>query len=154
MMSQDDSRQNDRNFPRLRPRDDNNPRKGPRFSIYWIWAIIFAVLVGFQIFGSFTPDAKQLESEMEFTNNMLRKGDVARLVLVTNKNLVRVYIKKDSLDKPYYKEKLAKNWQGAKPEGPHFEFTVTKTDEFEKRLLDEFKNDPSIPQFPYKPVME
>ena len=53
MMSQDDSRQNDRNFPRLRPRDDNNPRKGPRFSIYWIWAIIFAVLVGFQIFGSF-----------------------------------------------------------------------------------------------------
>ena len=154
MMSQDDSRQNDRNFPRLRPRDDNNPKKGPRFSIYWIWAIIFAVLVGFQIFGSFTPDAKQLESEMEFTNNMLRKGDVARLVLVTNKNLVRVYIKKDSLDKPYYKEKLAKNWQGAKPEGPHFEFTVTKTDEFEKRLLDEFKNDPSIPQFPYKPVME
>ena len=153
-MSQDDTRQNDRNFPRLRPRDDNNPRKGPRFSIYWIWAIIFAVLVGFQIFGSFTPDAKQLDSELEFTEKMLKPGDVDKLILVTNKNLVRVYIKKDSLAKPYYREKLSKSWPGTKAEGPHFEFTVTKTDEFEKRLLDELKNNPAIADTPYKPVLE
>ena len=64
-MAQDDQRQNDRNFPRLRPRDDgsNSPRKGPKFNIYWIWAIIFAVLVGFQLFGSFSPDAKHIDSE-------------------------------------------------------------------------------------------
>src|ERR1044071_583437 len=110
-MAQDDSRQNDRSFSRLRPKDDgNNPKKGPKFNIYWIWAIIFAVLVGFQFFGSFTPDAKPLESELEFRTNMLEQGDVAKLVLVTNKNLVRVYIKKDSLQKPYYREKLQKGW--------------------------------------------
>ena len=109
-MAQDDQRQSDRNFPRLRPRDDGNnaPRKGPKFSIYWIWAIIFAVLVGFQLFGSFSPDAKQIDSELEFRRNMLETGDVAKLVVVTNKNIVRVYIKKDAINKPYYREKLGK----------------------------------------------
>ena len=99
-----------RNFTRFRPNKDDGstPRKGPKFNIYWIWAIIFAVLVGFQFFGPMTPDAKMLESEQEFRDNMLEKGDVSKLVIVTNKNLVRVYIKEDSLQKPYYKEKSEK----------------------------------------------
>jgi AFG3 family protein len=153
-MAQDDSRQNDRNFSRLRPRDDGNaPRKGPKFNIYWIWAIIFAVLVGFQFFGSFTPDAKALDSEQEFRNNMLETGDVAKLVIVTNKNLVRVYIKKDSLQKPFYREKLSKGWPAVKPEGPHFEFKVTKADEFEKRLERIFEKNPQL-EVPYSPTQE
>ena len=63
-----------------------SPKKGPKFSIYWVWAIIFAVLVGFQLFGSFTPDAKQIESELEFVIKCLKKGDVEKLIIVTNKN--------------------------------------------------------------------
>ena len=153
-MAQDDSRQNDRNFPRLRPNSDGNaPRKGPKFNIYWIWAIIFAVLVGFQFFGSFTPDAKPLDSEQEFRTKMLETGDVAKLVIVTNKNLVRVYIKKESLNKPYFKDKLAKGWPNVKPEGPHFEFRVTKADEFEKRLVQFFERNPSL-EVPYSPTQE
>jgi len=153
-MAQDDSRQNDRNFPRLRPNSDGNaPRKGPKFNIYWIWAIIFAVLVGFQFFGSFTPDAKPLDSEQEFRTKMLETGDVAKLVIVTNKNLVRVYIKKESLNKPYFRDKLAKGWPNVKPEGPHFEFRVTKADEFEKRLVQFFERNPSL-EVPYSPTQE
>ena len=121
-MPQENMKQNDKsNFPRFRPRgeDDNNtPRKGPKFSIYWIWGIIAAVLLGFNFYGAFTPDAHHLDSEQDFRVNMLEKGDVAKLVLVTNKNLVRVYIKKDSLDKPYYKDKLGKSLPVAKVEGP------------------------------------
>ena len=30
---------------------NQSPRRGPKFSIYWIYAIIFAVLIGFQLFG-------------------------------------------------------------------------------------------------------
>jgi AFG3 family protein len=153
-MAQDDSRQNDRGFPRMRPKDDGNtPRKGPKFNIYWIWAIIFAVLVGFQFFGSFTPDAKPLESEQEFRNKMLETHDVEKLVIVTNKNLVRVYIKPESLKEPYFQEKLSKGWPTVKPEGPHFEFRVTKADEFEKRLTAIFEKDPSL-EVPYSPTQE
>ncbi|HSB94391.1 MAG TPA: ATP-dependent zinc metalloprotease FtsH [Flavitalea sp.] len=152
-MAQDDKRPNDR-FPRIRPREDGNaPKKGPKFSIYWVWAIIFAVLVGFQFFGSFSPEAKPLESEQEFRTNMLETGDIAKLVIVTNKNLVRVYIKKDSLQKPYYQEKLSKGWPNVKPEGPHFEFSVTKSDEFEKRLNDWFAKNPNL-EVPYSPKQE
>jgi cell division protease FtsH len=138
----------------MRPKDDGSaPRKGPKFNIYWIWAIIFAVLVGFQFFGSFTPDAKPLDSEQEFRTKMLETGDVAKLVIVTNKNLVRVYIKKESLNKPYYREKLAKGWPNVKPEGPHFEFRVTKADEFEKRLVQFFERNPTL-EVPYSPTQE
>jgi AFG3 family protein len=153
-MAQDDSRQNERNFSRLRPKDDGNaPRKGPKFNIYWIWAIIFAVLVGFQFFGSFTPDAKPLDSEQEFRTKMLQTGDVAKLVIVTNKNLVRVYVKKESLNKPFFRDKLAKGWPNVKPEGPHFEFRVTKADEFEKRLVLFFEKNPTL-EVPYTPTQE
>jgi len=157
-MSQDNMKQNDKGgFPRFRPRgeqDENNPRKGPKFSIYWIWGIIAAVLIGFNIFGGvFAPDAHRLDSELEFRNNMLEKGDVAKLVLVTNKNLVRVYIKKDSLDKPYYRDKLGKNLPILKTDGPHFEFQVTKIDEFEKKLDDFFSKNPSL-EVPTAPVQE
>ncbi|MBS1598184.1 MAG: ATP-dependent zinc metalloprotease FtsH [Bacteroidetes bacterium] len=158
-MPQDNMKQNDRsNFPRFRPKpgaggDENNPRKGPKFSIYWIWGIIAAILLGFNFFGAFTPDAHHLDSELEFRNNMLEKGDVAKLVLVTNKNLVRVYIKKDSLEKPYYKEKLGKNYPVVKTEGPHFEFQVAKIDEFEKRLNDFFVKNPQY-EVPYNPIQE
>jgi len=140
----------------MRPRnggDNNTPKKGPRFNIYWVWAVIAIVLLGYNYLGNgFTPDAHHLDSELEFRNNMLEKGDVARLVLVTNKNLVRVFIKKDSLEKPYYRDLLGKNTQ-TKADGPQFEFQVTKIDEFEKRLYDFFQKNPTL-EVPYSSVQE
>src|SRR5450631_1435967 len=147
-MPQNNIKPNDRpGFSRFRPRggpDDNTPKKGPKFNIYWVWAVIAIILLGYNFLGSgFTPDAHHLDSEMEFRNNMLEKGDVAKLVLVTNKNLVRVYIKKDSLNKDTYKD-LSKNNQVIKTDGPQYEFQVTKIDEFEKRLYDFFAKNPSL----------
>jgi AFG3 family protein len=151
-MSQDDSRQNDRNFPRFRPRDEGggNNRKGPKFNIYWVWAIIFAVLVGFQIFGSFSPDAKEI-TELEFYR-MMESGDVEKLNTVTNKNIVRVYIKKDRLEK--YREKLPKNWVGTGDKGPHFEFRIIKAENFEEKLTKFYEDHPDITVVDNKPTQE
>jgi AFG3 family protein len=152
-MPQEDLKQNDKsNFPRFRPRgedDSNTPKKGPRFNIYWIWAIIAAVLIGFQLFnGAFTPDAHQIE-ELDFRKQMLATGDVDKIDLISNKGEVRIYIKKDSLQKPYYRDKLAKNgWSGAavNKDGPQFEFKVTDVKEYEKVLRDFFAKNTSIPE--------
>lgn len=150
-MSQDDSRQNDRNFPRLRPRDDGGgQRKGPKFNIYWVWAIIFAVLVGFQLFGSFAPDAKTI-TDLEFYK-MLDAGDVEKLNTVTNKNIVRVFIKKDKLEK--YRDQLSKNWPAVGDKGPHFEFKVIKADDFNKDLNAYFDKNPQIERIPNIPIQE
>ena len=86
---------------------------------------------------------------MEFRKNMLETGDVDKLVIVTNKNIVRVYIKKDSLRKALLPGKLGKSWPGVKPEGPHFEFKVTKADEFEKRISTIFQAQPQL-EVPYR----
>ncbi len=149
-MSQDESRQNDRNFPRLRPRDDGGQRKGPKFNIYWVWAIIFAVLVGFQLFGSFAPDAKTI-TDLEFYK-MLDNGDVEKLNTVTNKNTVRVFIKKDRL--PKYKDQLSKNWPSVGDKGPHFEFKVIKAEEFDKKLDEYYKAHPELEKVPNIPIQE
>ena len=151
-MSQDDSRQNDRNFPRMRPREDGSggQRKGPKFNIYWVWAIIFAVLVGFQLFGSFSPEAKTI-NDLDFYT-MLSSGDVEKLNTVTNKNVVRVFIKKERLDK--YKDQLAKNWTGSNDKGPHFEFKVIKAEEFDKKLNDYYEKHPEVSQVPNVPIQE
>src|SRR5579871_2808296 len=147
-MPQDELKQNDKNnFPRFRPRgdDDNGSRKGPKFSIYWIWGIIAAILIGFNLFGSFSPDAHQID-ELDFRKSMLANGDVEKIDLVPNKNLVRVYIKKDSLNKTFYTKYYKNNsWPGAvSKEGPQFEFRVTDIKEYEKTLRDYFARNPQL----------
>lgn len=151
-MPPEDLKQNDKNnFPRFRPRgdDDNGQRKGPKFSIYWIWGIIAAVLIGFNLFGTFTPDAHQIE-ELDFRKNMLAQGDVEKVDLISNKNIVRVYIKKDSLQKPFYRKYDTKNsWPGGiNKDGPQFEFRVTDVKDYEKTLQEYFKDNPSVQEVP------
>ena len=109
-MPQNNIKPNDRpGFSRFRPRgdgDENTPKKGPKFNIYWIWAIIAIVLLGYNLVR--TGFTRQMHIILILKWNLeiicLKKEMLPRLVLVTNKNLVRVYIKKDSLDKPYYKD--------------------------------------------------
>ncbi len=148
-MPQEDLKQNDKSgFPRFRPRgDDDGSKKGPKFSIYWIWGIIAAVLIGFNLFGTFTPDAHQI-SELDFRKNMLENGDVDKIDIISNKALVRVYIKKESLQKPYFKDLLSKNgWPGgASKDGPQFEFRVTDVKEYEKILRDFYASHAQIPE--------
>jgi AFG3 family protein len=146
-MPQEDLKQNDKNnFPRFRPRgdDDNNgSRKGPKFSIYWIWGIIAAVLIGFNLFGTFTPDAKVVD-ELDFRKTMLAGGDVEKIDIISNKNLVRVYIKKDSLTKQFYSKYNNKSsWPGGiSKDGPQFEFRVTDDKAYEQLLRDYFVKHP------------
>src|SRR5580765_1746829 len=101
-MPQEPYNKNER--PNLPPRfnnrptgDDNTPRKGPRFSIYWIYAIIFAVLIGFQLFSPFSSStAKTTPNEFK---QMILQGDIDKYIIISNRNIVRVYLKPSSIDK-------------------------------------------------------
>jgi AFG3 family protein len=88
------------------PDKGEGPRKGPKFSIYWIYAIIAAVLLLANFYRG-TP--KHLKwSELDSNKKCLLQGDVEKLDLVKNKDKVRVYIKQDSLYKKFYADKLQK----------------------------------------------
>jgi AFG3 family protein len=149
-MAQEDKKQKDfRNIPGVPSGDEKPSRRGPKFSIYWIYAIIAIVLIGAQMFN-WTPDAVRT-TELEFRQQMLAKGDVEKLDLIKNKDLVRVYIRKASLDKPYFAGKIKRPSTGA-ARGPHFEFTVLNWESFDanqnKFYTDSINNPLHISQVP------
>ncbi|WP_052324168.1 ATP-dependent zinc metalloprotease FtsH [Flavihumibacter sp. ZG627] len=149
-MSQEDLKPNERGgFNRMRPRPDgsNDPRKGPKFNIYWIWGALAVILLGFNLFSTFTPEAKRINFDI-FKMEMLSKGDVEKIVLISNKNLVRVFIKKDSLKKDYYTSRLPKNYNAATDKGPQFEFTIAKPEIFTDDLRDFYTKNPEVKEVP------
>jgi AFG3 family protein len=115
-----------RNIPGIPAGDDKTGRKGPKFSIYWIYGIIAIVLIGVNYINMGADALKT--TELEFRQEMLAKGDVERLDLIKNKELVRVFIKPESLHKDFYKKIKRPSSAGSK--GPHFEFTVTDWESF------------------------
>ncbi len=138
-MAQEDKKNNKINL--LNPgNDDGKPtKKGPKFSIYWIYALIAITLIGYQWVNKSMggPDITTI-SEQDFKVHMLSQGDVKALEEITNKRLVRVTIYKDSLRKPYYQQKVgAKVTENAT--GPLFEFEVTDWSSFNTRLTDFYK---------------
>lgn len=127
-------------------------RKGPKFNIYWIYAIILVVLLGTQ-FMKLSPDLIKI-TEQEFTQNMLAKGDVEKLDLVKVKEKVRVYIKPEELSKDIYVNKYKITLPKDKAKGvPLFEFQVTDFKSFKddiKQVYETYK----IPEVPESVVEE
>lgn len=137
---QTDNKTKKPNLPPTNPmgrNNDNNQRRGPRFSIYWVYAIIAAVLIGANLF-QFSSDSYET-NEQEFKEKMLAVGDVEKMDFVENKHTVRVYIKADSLIKPLYQKKFQKPIN-PKSSGPHLYFRVTNWEGFESRLNEFCKN--------------
>jgi len=139
-MSQEPINKNDRsklprgynNRPGAGGEDNNTPKKGPRFSIYWIYAIIFAVLIGFQFWPGLRNNSEPI-SQKEF-RQMILNGDVEKYIIISNRNIVRVYLKPTSLDK--YRDKLKPGTFSNKvdPAGPHFYFQYAG--DIEKEIAD------------------
>ena len=137
-MSQENFNKNDK-FPRFQPNRDDNNRKGPKFSNYWIWAILLATVIGFAMFGPFTKRTETI-TVGEF-KEMLRKHHIERYVEIPNKNLVRVSIRKDSLG-PYL-DKLPTNAISNKKDEKPPQFSFESNERFREEILDFKKQNPA-----------
>lgn len=114
------------------------PKKRKFISIYWIYALIAVAFLGFQFFGGMNPDAVSV-SESNFWYTMLAQKDVEKIEVVKNKSLVKVFIYKDSLIKPFYQSLLKKqampglgNFSDSKVN--QFYFTIAGADDFLSRF--------------------
>lgn len=135
----------DNNKPRYTggrpPEDGQPPRKGPRFSIYWIYAIIFMVLIGFQLFGSFSTNLKEIDQE-RFTA-MLKQDDIKKYIVINNRNKVKVVLKDSSI--PKYERELKTNFNGkVSKEGPHMYFTIVSGDSFQDDMRQFYTENPTV----------
>jgi AFG3 family protein len=115
------------------------PRKGPKFSIYWIYAIIFAVLIGFNFFNFSSTTAT---IDQDYFQQILKAGDVSKYVVISNRNLVKIYLKKASI--PKYSDKLEKGMSKASDEGPHLNFKIVSGDSFKDDMRKFYADNPEI----------
>lgn len=126
--------------------------KMPKFNIYWIYGLIALSLFSARFF-QMSPELTTT-TEQEFKQVMLVRGDVDRIDLVQNKELVRVYIKPDSVQKDYYVQKFKKKLDKAKVKGvPLFEFSVTDWNSFNERLQ-KFYEQKGIQEVPQNTIKE
>ncbi|RYG40767.1 MAG: AAA family ATPase, partial [Chitinophagaceae bacterium] len=128
------------NRPPVPGDDGQGPRKGPKFSIYWIYAIIFAVLIGFQLFGPFTTSTAPVEQD--YFQQVLKAGDVEKYVVISNRNIVKIYLKKESIGK--YQGKLEKGLSKTGNEGPHMNFKIVSGDSFKDDMRKFYADNPEI----------
>lgn len=104
--------------------------KKPKFSFYWIYAILFIIFVGIQFFSG-GEDAKK--TDWKDLKQMLENSDVDKIILV-NKEVAEIYIKADKLSEEKYKGVSTKSSFGQKT--PQFTYNVASPDKF----IDEVQN--------------
>ncbi len=127
-----------------RDKDGIGGKKGPRFSIYWVYGLIALVLLGTQFFNTFSPDIFKT-SEKEFKETMIANGDVLKVEYLTSKGLVNIFIKPDSAGKPFYRKKFedAKRTYPKKSDVfskfPLFQFEITNWEAYEARMSTFYK---------------
>ncbi len=146
--------------PGLPPeRSGDEKSKKPRFSIYWIYALIAVVLIGANFWGKMYSSDTVNITEQDF-QTLAKDGDVIRLDKVKNKELVRVYIKPEALQKDYYK-KIFKNQQNlnkaveaTKNSKPIFDFEVTTWDDFGITMREFYKANNTTKEIPIKIASE
>ena len=122
--------------------------KPPRFNIMWLYAAIVLGLFAVQFF--FNNDTVKQISYQKFENEVLKSRDVEKLVAFKNQDLltVEVYIKKDRLSQPKYKEFQKKNSLGTPNIGPQFYFTEGSDQALQAKLREAEKDLPAEQRTP------
>ncbi|HWK58770.1 MAG TPA: ATP-dependent zinc metalloprotease FtsH [Parapedobacter sp.] len=127
--------------------------KPPRFNIIWLWVAMFFGFFALQYL--FTDDnAKEITYE-EFEEKMLKPGDVDHLVAYKRNELifVEVFIKKDRLDDPKYKNvQPSSNGLTLTPStGPQYVFTEFSGEVLQRKLAEAQQDLPAEDRVSVKP---
>jgi len=80
--------------------EKSNP--GPKFSSYWIYAIIALFLLGINFYSM--SEGTRESIQWDRLEEMIAAGDIDKIEGITNLNQAHIYIKKDKLDKDVYQD--------------------------------------------------
>jgi len=133
---------------------EEDPKKKPRLSIYWVYGIIFALIIGYNLYrGSMGGSGVEINNTDFYT--MLQQGDVDMIKTVGNKKLVRVYVDPQKLesDPAYFKTVFGQNYDDVKKikDAPQAYFSIIKDEVFANQLNQFYKEHPDVKQVPDKP---
>ena len=135
------------------PSPDEDPRKKPKLSIYWVYGVIFALIIGYNLFRTTTGTGVEINNTDFYT--MLRQGDVDQIKTVGNKKLVRVYIDPQKLEENagYFKSIFGQDYDNVKriKDAPQAYFGIIKDEVFATQLAQFYKDNPEVKPVPDKP---
>jgi len=135
--------------PNNLPGTDEDPKKRPRFNVYWIYGLLFAVIVAYNVYrGSNTAG---VETNIEAFKELAKQGDVSEIKIIRNKKIVRVSVSKDSIsNKPAVYNSILKKGQWeiiSKADAPQLYFTIGDDKNFTEQMENFRKENPTLKTF-------
>ena len=109
-----------------------SPKNIFKFNIIWVYAIIAVIFFGLQMLNF---DATKQTSWQEFNREMLQQQKVEKVVIV-NKEIAKIYIKREYLDEEKFRDANQKPLGGTSRKGPHFYFEIGSVETFNQQLND------------------
>lgn len=79
------------------PGGDEAQNKKPKFNIYWIYGIIFLTVITYSLMRNVNSTGVKTYQQDFF--EMMKQGDVDKIMVIRNKDLVRISVKKTALPK-------------------------------------------------------
>ena len=135
-MSDNQKNTNSSNSPKgknqSKPSGKGNSKK--QFNFYWIYAIIGVILIGLQLF---TFDGGTQKTTWEkFVNDMLKTGEVSRVVVVTTgtETKAEIYIKREALQQEKYNKVREQSTGRLGSRNPQYYLKVGTIDQFNDDL--------------------
>ena len=145
-----------------KPNPSNNPSPGDdsskiknRFNIYWIYGLVFAAIVGYNLYRSGSSAGLEV-NQIQFTE-MVKQGDIEKITTIRNKKIVRVFVRKDSLTKKqaYYRSVLDKQYDNSlKLPQPQLYFSIVEDKTFASYMQDFYTKNPLVTAVPDSPTEE
>jgi AFG3 family protein len=108
------------------------PNKAPRGN-YQIWVILatIAVILGVMYINN-SSDLKE-KSFYEF-EQMVKAGDVKKVFLIKNQEVVEITLKPEALQNAKYRQDISEGPLGSNTAGPHFVLRITSIDRFDEKF--------------------
>ena len=117
------------------------PPRGPRPN-YQMWIILGLVVI---ILGvtQFYRAGDLVEIRSSRFEDMVQRGDIKKLVLIKNQELVEITLKPEALANAAYKQELEKSSPlGLNANGPHYKLKIGSIDKFQEKYEQLSKNIP------------
>ncbi|UII80547.1 ATP-dependent zinc metalloprotease FtsH [Flagellimonas sp. CMM7] len=112
--------------------NSNTPKK-PRFSSWWIYGVVIALIIGFQFFGgnSFSSTEKTTTSELQ---EYLRNGDISEILIITNARQAKVFLTEEALQKDVHKNVSEKPFNFSAGKIPQYTLDYGDLQNFEDEI--------------------
>tara|TARA_R110002049_G_scaffold993_11_gene7225 strand:- start:9856 stop:11802 length:1947 start_codon:yes stop_codon:yes gene_type:complete len=109
----------------------------PKFSPYWIYGIIIAILIAMSVFGNNGYQEDNLTNPTQFFQ-MVKDGDVAKVEIV-NKRVAKVYLTKEAAEKEIHKQSKPSTFIPTTSKLPNYKFEFGDLQNFENQLHEVIK---------------